>query len=242
MQTARESLLERAAQREWYHTIELAPGHVTPGLFDHRPYVHHYDLPERMDGMRVLEIGTWDGFWAFEMERRGAQVTALDVEDENDLDQPPRRERPRFPEPHGEGFFIAKEMLDSKVERIVGNVYRALPEDLGQFDVVFAGSILIHLRDQFLALERLANLTKPGGMLITAEEWDPWSQLVPFPVSRYRVDRDQAVVFWQPSLRTWKRMMWSAGFDQIDVKARFRMRSRDRWWVRHAVFHCRKDG
>ena len=33
---------------------------MTDGLFDLRPYVGHYGLPARMDGMRALEVGTWD--------------------------------------------------------------------------------------------------------------------------------------------------------------------------------------
>ena len=70
------------------HALELAPGQVTEGLFDLRPYVERYGLPDRMDGMRALEVGTWDGFWAFEMERRGAEVVALDLDDERDLDWP----------------------------------------------------------------------------------------------------------------------------------------------------------
>jgi tRNA (mo5U34)-methyltransferase len=65
-------LAERVKLNGWYHTLELAPGVVTPGMFDLRPYVSRYGLPERLDGKRVLDIGTWDGFWAFEMERRGA--------------------------------------------------------------------------------------------------------------------------------------------------------------------------
>jgi hypothetical protein len=52
---------------------------VTEGLFDLRPYVERYGLPERMDGMRALEVGTWDGFWAFEMEHRRAEIVALDL-------------------------------------------------------------------------------------------------------------------------------------------------------------------
>ena len=63
---------ERVEAMSWYHTLDLAPGLTTPGWFDLRPYVDSYWLPERMDGMRALDIGTWDGFWAFEMERRGA--------------------------------------------------------------------------------------------------------------------------------------------------------------------------
>src|SRR3954453_7595037 len=93
----------RVGERSWYHTIEVLPGLVTEGWFDLRPFVADYHLPERMDGMRVLDVGTWDGFWAFEMERRGADVVALDVEHESEYDSPPRR-RPKadeFPDTTG---------------------------------------------------------------------------------------------------------------------------------------------
>ena len=42
-------LLEQAARRGWYHTLEL-PGLTTPGLFDLRPYVGHYGLPASLEG------------------------------------------------------------------------------------------------------------------------------------------------------------------------------------------------
>jgi tRNA (mo5U34)-methyltransferase len=124
------------------------------------------------------------------------------------------------------------------VERVVCSIYDALPEDLGEFDLVFCGSVLIHLRDQLLALERIANLCR--GTFISAEEYDWPSGLVPFPVSRYRTDRDSAVVFWQPSVRTWKRMLWSAGFERVEQKGRFRMGSKDGWAIRHVVLHGHK--
>lgn len=60
-------LAERVSELEWYHTLELEPGLVTKGVFDLRLHVSRYGLPERMDGMRVLEVGTFDGFWAFEI-------------------------------------------------------------------------------------------------------------------------------------------------------------------------------
>src|SRR5712691_5428993 len=146
--------LERAADLGWYHTLELAPGHITKGMFDLRSQVAHYGLPERMDGMRALDVGTWDGFWAFEMERRGAEVVALDMDDERDLDWPPRLRPSKFSTvPRGTGFALAKELLGSHVERVDLSIYDARPEELGTFDVVFCGSVLIHLRDQLLALE-----------------------------------------------------------------------------------------
>jgi len=234
-------LLQRAKDASWYHTLELGDGHETTGWFDLRPFVHHYGLPERMDGMRVLEVGTWDGFWAFEMERRGATVLALDLDDVQALDFPPRR-RPDPAREHprrGQGFELAHEILDSKVERVVLSVYDATPEELGTFDLVFCGTVLVHLRDQLLALERIAGLCT--GTFISAEEYDRWAGWVPFPVSRYHADRDADVVFWLPSARTWRKMIWTAGFDRVVEQGRFTMKAVDGLEVRHVVIHGHKD-
>ena len=236
MTTAESDLLRRASELGWYHTIELAPGFVTDGWFDLRPYVGHYGLPERMDGMRALEIGTWDGFWAFEMERRGAEVVALDLDNDADLDWPPRRRPERAPEGvRGDAFRVARALLDSKVERINLNVYDATPEELGTFDLVFCGTVLIHLRDQLLALERIAELCR--GTFVSAEEYDRLARLIPCPVSRDRAEHDSAVVFWRPAPRTWRRMLHTAGFNRVTELGRFRMRSRDGFVVPHVVHH-----
>jgi tRNA (mo5U34)-methyltransferase len=205
-----------------------------------RQYVPQYGLPDSLAGKRVLEVGTWDGFWAFELERRGAEVVAIDLDDENDLDWPPRRRTPNPDLVRGEGFRIAKELLDSKVERVVCSIYNALPEDLGTFDLVFCGSVLLHLRDQLLALERIANLTKPGGVFVTAEEYEPVTDLVPFPMSRFRGNRDKAVVFWVPNRRAWRAMLWHAGFDRVEEIKRFTMKSTLGWEIRHVVHHAHR--
>lgn len=233
------TLLARALDRRWYHTLELAPGRVTDGVFDLRPHVGRFGLPDRLDGMRVLEVGTWDGFWAFEMERRGAaEVVALDLDDERELDWPPRRRPAQFPEEgRGQGFEMARELLGSQVRRVVCNVYDADPAELGTFDLVFCGMVLIHLRDQLLALERIARLCT--GTFISAEEYDPLIGLLPFACARYRADRDAAVVYWQPNRRLWRRMMWTAGFDEVRSHARFSVRSNQGYSVRHAVHHAR---
>jgi tRNA (mo5U34)-methyltransferase len=232
--------LEQAKDIGWYHTLELAPGHVTEGMFDLRDQMHHYGLPERLDGKRALDVGTWDGFWAFEMERRGAEVISLDIDDERDLDWPPRRRPKSFPEgPRGEGFRIAREIYGSRVERVNLNIYDATPEEIGTFDLVFCGSVLIHLRDQLLALERIANLCT--GTFISAEEYDRVAQLFPFSFSRYHADRDKAVVFWLPSIRTWKRLLWTAGFDRVEQHDRFKLVAREGWKTPHVVHHAHKS-
>jgi tRNA (mo5U34)-methyltransferase len=230
--------LERAQRTRWYHTLELQPGVWTEGWFDLRDAVRHYGLPENMTGMRVLDVGTWDGFWAFEFERRGADVVAIDLDDERELDWPPRRRPAAFPEGRrGDGFRLAHEILGSRVQRIDGSIYAATPEELGTFDLVVCSAVLLHLRDQLLALERIAGLCR--NRLILAEEYDRLSGLVPFPVARYRADREQAVIFWLPAARTWKRMVWTAGFDRVVEHTRFDMRARD-FRVRHLVLHAFK--
>ena len=194
-----DDLRDRVAALDWYHTLELAPGLETPGWFDLRPYVGEYGLPERMDGMRVLEVGTWDGFWAFELERRGAAGRGLG---------PGRRTRSGLAAAAAAGtwsrdaraatgFRLAHEALGSGVERLNLSVYDATPEEIGTFDLVFCGSVLIHLRDQFLALERIASVCT--GTFVSAEEYDRMAGLVPFPVARFRADRESDVVFWQPA-------------------------------------------
>jgi tRNA (mo5U34)-methyltransferase len=236
-----QQLLERAASTSWYHTLELAPGHVTKGIFDLRPVVDRYGLPERMDGLRALDVGTWDGFWAFEMERRGATVVALDLDAEADLDWPARRRPEAFPgEPRGGGFRLAKEILGSGVERVSMSIYDATPEELGTFDVVFCGSVLIHLRDQVLALERIAGLCT--GSFLSTEGYSRLLGLLPFPAARYYADREQSVVFWEPSARTWKQMIWSAGFDDVQRIGAFNLKAREGWSVPHVTHRARKAG
>jgi len=232
-------LRERVRAQAWYHTLELPERLETDGWFDLRPHVSSYGLPERMDGMRALDVGTWDGFWAFEMERRGAEVVAIDLDDERDLDWPPSRRPEQFPEPsRGAGFALAAELLESSVDRRVCSIYDAVPEELGTFDVVICGSVLSHLRDQLLALERIAGLC--DGLFVSAEAYDRLAGLSPIPVSRYLADREAAVVFWLPSARTWRRMMYTAGFARVELRRRLKIRSRDGFVVPHVIHHCNK--
>lgn len=62
---------------------------MTPGWFDLRPIVDRMPWPD-VRGKRCLDVGTWDGFLAFELERRGAaEVVATDIESHEDWDWPP---------------------------------------------------------------------------------------------------------------------------------------------------------
>lgn len=230
-------LRERLDDLGWYHTQELAPGLVTPGMFDLRPYVDRYGIPDDLSGLRVLEVGTFEGFWAFELERRGAIVTAIDVDSIQALDWSPRR-RPAEDEHRGEGFELAKRALGSKVERIGLSVYDATPDALGgTFDLVFCGSVLIHLRDPMLALERMARLC--SGRLILTEEYSRRLQWVPLVhAAEFRGEAPWSV-WWRPAIRTWLAMVRCAGFEEVRRHATFNMRFRgQRKGVPHIVMHA----
>jgi tRNA (mo5U34)-methyltransferase len=188
--------------------------------------------------MRVLDVGTFDGFWAFELERRGATVTSIDLDRIQQLDWPPRL-RPAEDGPRGQTFQLAREALGSSVERIGCSIYESTPERLGgTFDLVFCGSVLIHLRDPMLALERMAGLCR--GRLILAEEHS--RRLAPFRFVRgaeFRGDSPWST-WWIPTAATWLRMVETAGFEGVTEHGRFNLRFRaQRGGVPHVVIHAR---
>jgi tRNA (mo5U34)-methyltransferase len=237
-----DDLRERVGEYSWYHTIELAPGLVTEGLFDHRPLVPRYGLPDDLSGTRAIDVGAQDGFWAFELERRGASVVALDLDRPEDLDWPAHlREQAAggFPLARGEGLEIARRALGSSVERVGMSIYDATPEALGgRFDLVFCGSLLIHLRDPMLALERMAALCR--GRLVVAEEYSRRLEWMPGrPAAEFRGESPW-MTWWIPTSRGWESMVRCAGFADVRRHARFNMRFRaQRGGVPHAVIHAR---
>jgi tRNA (mo5U34)-methyltransferase len=171
-----ESVAEAvASNRLWYHSIELPHGVVTPGWFDLRPVADRMPWPD-VRGKRCLDIGTYDGFLAFELERRGArEVIATDIGDEDAWDWypelrtsgPPALAELMGPD-KGRGFRIAAEALGSAVERVELNVYDLSPDRFGTFDVVVCGSLLLHLRDPLRALEAIRSVC--DGRFLSAEE------------------------------------------------------------------------
>src|SRR3954466_14848751 len=124
-----EALLQEVERQQWYHTLELAPGLVTPGWFDTPRVLDAVPFPPSLSGKRCLDVGTFDGFWAFEMERRGAEeVLAIDVLDPMAYDWPLNThpdvvEAIEERKEGGRGFEIARELLGSSVERRELSVY-----------------------------------------------------------------------------------------------------------------------
>ena len=150
-------LAERIRALPWYHRIEL-PGYiVTPGWAPMSASA--YRLPERMDGLRVLDVGTWDGYWAFECLKRGA-AEVLGIDDWSD----PADERSVLDQ---EGvrswatFDLCRAALgydEKRCQRKRISLYDMLPADVGMFDVVLLYGVLYHLRWPLCGLDMLSNV------------------------------------------------------------------------------------
>lgn len=156
-QCEREVLLEKINKFPfWYHKIELPGGIVTPGWAPLN--IAAYNIPEDLTGMRVLDVGAWDGFWSFEALKRGAkQVVAID--DFSDflgkLENTDRRA--------WETFDLCKAALgysDEQCQRYDMSVYDIDRATLGEFDIVFFFGTLYHLRHPLLALDKLYAVCK----------------------------------------------------------------------------------
>jgi len=150
-----DEIRRRIAQHgRWWHKIELAPGIVTPGNDSNRqklPILEELGLPAMLEDLRALDIGCSDGFFSFELERRGADVLAMD-----------------FVEDTATGFSVAREILGSRVEYRVDNVYNLNPDDHGRFDIVFFLGVLYHLRKPLAALDAIRSVMKEGAELYVA--------------------------------------------------------------------------
>ena len=201
----------------WYHTIELPEGVVTPGIFDTVRAAPRSLLPADLTGKRCLDVATSNGFWAFEMERRGAdEVVAIDLGDLAESDWPAfdpvaeQEVQPPLP-----AFEIASRALGSRVERRELSVYDVTAEKLGSFDLVFVGSVLLHLRDPVRALMALREVT--SGELVLNESISAPLTLIHPRSPAARMIGSGGANWWVPNVAGLKRMVAAAGFVVTEV-------------------------
>ncbi len=216
-----QTLRARVDALRWFHALDLGGGVRTPGVYDPRRTLPRLGLPERLDGVRVLDIGAWDGFYSFEMERRGAEVLATDS----------------FSWGGGgwgtkDGFDLAREALGSSVRDLWIDPRDLEPEKVGgTFDVVLFLGVLYHLRDPMLVLERVRSVTgrllvleTEVGMLLTrrpAAEFFPGTELNADPTN-----------WWAPNVAAMAGMLRAVGYSDVRVAWRRALPLRLAKWVR----------
>jgi tRNA (mo5U34)-methyltransferase len=239
-------LAHKVAELDWYHTLELGPGITTPGWFDTRPVARALPWPD-LSGKRCLDIGTFDGFWAFEMERRGAaEVVAIDLNDPDAWEWPATAAPEVIAEiakrkGEGDGFELAREALGSKVERHELSVYELDAAGLGSFDFIYLGSLLIHLRDPVAALMRVRAVCQ--GLVMVVDVVDVGLSIA-FPRRPMAaLDARGRPWWWRPNRAALVRMLEAAGFRLTGAPRRVWMPpGRDQHLVRSARALLTRDG
>lgn len=210
----------------WYHTIDLGRGIVTPGHYDLYKYLEHYHLPTKLKGKTALDIGAASGFFSFELEKRGAKVTATELPDWMAHDFGPNYQPDstieKLEQYLHEPFDLAKRVLHSKVELVKTNIYNISPDLLGMFDLVFCSSVLLHLTDPIKALWNIFSVTKTLAVICTAI--DNISETEPF--ARF-FGQNGGTTWWLPNRTCLETMVRTAGFESVDWLSTFQMDYRD---------------
>lgn len=234
-----------AAVDRWWHSIELAPGIVTPGgksaavLRDELAALRLDDLA--LAGKSVIDIGAWDGFYSFEAERRGAaRVLALDHfvwcldfaeagrqrearvaagQPPPDYDDIPSAWRPDLL-PGKQGFDTAREILGSRVESRVGDLMEIDPAALGTFDVALYLGVLYHVKNPLDALRRLARITREVAVIETqAVVLDGFERFALCEFYETDECNGDPTNWWAPNEKALLGMCRAAGFRRAELVA-----------------------
>lgn len=234
----RDALLKEALGQHWYHVIEIAPGVFTDGDVDHKEMAPKL-LPADLKGKRALDVATFDGYWAFELEKRGAQTAAIDLARFEDTEIPyANRERilggVQPGEVPGLRFGLAKQLLSSGVERVECPVYDLTPERIGgKVDYAVLSDLLIHLADPVRALIAVRESLNPGGRLLLSEEINvPLSVLRPRRPSAEYQSNFTNYNWWHANTACLKAWLIHAGFTEIRRVKFFKLKARrlqDNW-------------
>jgi tRNA (mo5U34)-methyltransferase len=248
--------LDDVSRFYWYHTIDLGNGLVTPGDYDFRADVPLLHFPEDLRGKKVLDVGSATGFFAFELEKRGAEVVSVELPSLKEWDMPLdgsgdraieglcRQHGTTSPEEahhlHLDGpFQFCRKVLGSSVRRCFSSVYDLSPAALGcdGFDLVFVGDVLIHLMAPLKALAVLAPLCR-GTMVITQELNEENN---PAPVARFVGEEADCRSWWYMNHVCLDRVLKRLGFRETQVVGHVAGLMRRVWDpYRRAIIHAHK--
>lgn len=176
----KEQLQSEINKINWFHSIELpyegtldgstgVNGSITtPGIVRHTTPIiasERFGIPEDLRKKSVLDIGTWDGYFAFEAERRGSKsiIAIDDYAGCSDMKQ------------SAAGFRLAKKVLGSNV----GLVTLPLDKfyDCNMYfkpDIVFYFGVLYHVADPLVQLKKVADLASEYALIETAVSTRRW--------------------------------------------------------------------
>lgn len=224
----------------WYHSFYFDNGYEIRGDYNIGADIAGYGFPESMKGTRVLDVGSGTGWFAFYFEQLGAEVVAVDARGYNEfdtygrfeyppVDRPPERLNddgtPVYYSPVNRGFWVMREILGSRVQFRNARAYELCPELFGgiEFDLVFLGAILCHLRDPIGALMAARRVCK--GMVIAYTPvviGEPEAQTLPRQYLPYTAQ--DKITWWLPNEACFRHWFLAAGFPVVDITRQITLR------------------
>jgi SAM-dependent methyltransferase len=214
----------------FYHTVDLPDG-THSGDWDLRADIEAYIGRYPYAGQRVVDIGTASGFVAFEMEKRGAEVVALDFaiteNPTSDMGLIPYGSNKNFDEMvrgriEGQralqaSFWYMHERLGSHVRYYEGDA-QVCPEELRPFDVAFFGSILLHLRDPLGVVSAFGRHARQA--VIITEPFENAGHLEKYAVAILRASADEPTnvgTWWYLTPKAWEQFLRVLGYSHFSL-------------------------
>jgi tRNA (mo5U34)-methyltransferase len=191
----------------WFHSFDLPDGEQTHGVKPGDVLAKEADaiFRHRVADKTVLDVGSWDGFFSFEAEKRGAaRVLATDHFCWSGPGWGTKA-----------GFDYVHRRLGSRVESLDIDVPDISPETVGVFDVVLFLGVLYHVKDPLRCLERVASVTREQLVIETETALD----ILPWPVMRFYEGTElnnDATNFWAPNRRCLEGMLREVGFPRAE--------------------------
>jgi SAM-dependent methyltransferase len=222
----------------FYHSMDLPISGSQEGHWDLRGRFDDYTARISVCGKSVLDVGTASGFLSFEAEKRGAKVVSIDASTARYWDRVPFMESmhalnydgwlekaEKYLDDIKRSYWLAHRELKSANRVYYGNAYE-LPSELGRFDIVVVGQILVHLRDVVRAISSIAarcedTLVIAEGMIENSEPVSYWLARAGHPENDYS--------FWHHSTGLYRELLSILGFE---------LQSKESRKYRCNVVHC----
>ena len=196
----------------WWHTIDFGDGIVSKGQTPMSiQKIRLSPIPKNLKNKTVLDVGCSNGFFSFECEKRGADVTAIDNRQHEKFIRSKYGKNVNLTD----AFKVAQRILNSKVKFKEIDLYD-LEKSNKKFDIVLFFGVLYHLKYPFKALEILYNLTKE--LLIIESHYIKTNSNK--PIMRFYPGKElnnDPTCWWGPNIPCLIEMVKSAGFRKVIV-------------------------
>lgn len=207
----------------FYHTTDLPSHGTVPGIWDLRNTFVDYIGGVNVAGKNLLDIGTASGFLAFEAEKHGATVTAIDTPSLAEQERVPyadslyHTDYARWVVQNNDmqirlqnSFWYTHYEYNSKV-KVVYDILKNVPFLFDPFDVVVAGAVLEHLADPVSAIGYMCRVTRETLVLAFTPVWDTDDEamktLIPWE------SKDVNYVWYYLSRKLYNRIFDNLGFE-----------------------------